>query len=175
MRNALADYKKKTKGRNFTHIEAWEIVRKSDKWLQQPTVSQTSSSNTEKRRKSSESSNDNVETIIPDLNDDTTPTRKKKGKKAENESTKKSIESLADYAAKKSQIMDENVEKKRAKEELTEKLMAAQLEGVQEKNFFRAMKFFNDPHDTILDPTMRDIMIAKKREVAAKYGWPCNF
>jgi hypothetical protein len=88
---------------------------------------------------------------------------KKKGKKAENESTKKSIESLADYAAKKSQIMDENVEKKRAKEELTEKLMAAQLEGVQEKNFFRAMKFFNDPHDTILDPTMRDIMIAKKR------------
>lgn len=75
---------------------------------------------------------------------------RKKWKKAEIESTKKSIESLADYAAKKSQIMDENVEKKRAKEELAEKLMSAQLEGVQEKNYFRDMKFFNDPMITYL-------------------------
>ena len=100
MKNALADFKKKSKGRNFNHIDAWEIVKKSEKWLQQPSVNQASSSSTDKRRKSPESINDNVETIIPDLNDDTTPTRKKKGKKAENESTNKSIESLADYAAK---------------------------------------------------------------------------
>ena len=178
MTNALADYKKKTKGKSFTHIEAWEIVRKSDKWLEQPDVSQASSSNSDKRKKSSASSNENVEnveTIIPDLNDDTTPTRKKKGKKAEIESTKKNIDSLADYAAKKAKQLDENVEKKRAKEELAEKLMSAQLQGVEEKNYFRAMKFFTEPHDDILDPTMRDIKIAKKREVAAKYGWPCNF
>ena len=170
----MADFKKKSKGRNFNHIDAWEIVKKSEKWLQQPSVNQASSSSTDKRRKSPESINDNVETIIPDLNDDTTPTRKKKGKKAENESTKKSIESLADYAAKKAQQMDANVEKKRAKEELAEKLMSAQLQGVEEKNYFRAMKFFNDPHDNLPEP-MRDVMIAKKREVAAKYGWPCPF
>ena len=115
--------------------------------MQQPSVNQASSSNTDKRRKSPESINDNVETIIPNLNDDTTPTRKKKGEKVENESTKKSIESFADYAAKKAQQMDANVEKKRAKEELTEKLMSAQLQGVEENNYFRAMKFFNDPHD----------------------------
>ena len=70
--------------------------------------------------------------------------------------------------------MDANVEKKRAKEELAEKLMSAQLQGVEEKNYFRAMKFFNEPHDNLPEP-MRDVMIAKKREVAAKYGWPCPF
>ena len=76
----MADFKKKSKGRNFNHIDAWEIVKKLEKWLQQPSINQASSSSTDKRRKSPESINDNVKTIIPDLNDDTTPTRKKKGK-----------------------------------------------------------------------------------------------
>ena len=39
--------------------------------------------------------------------------------------------------------------------------MAAQLQGVQEKAFLRAMKFFNDPHDVIVDPDMREIVIKK--------------
>ena len=70
MKNALADYGKNIKGKTFSHIEAWEIVRKADKWLEQPCVGQASSSNSDKRRKSSESgnyesgSNDNVETVI---------------------------------------------------------------------------------------------------------------
>ena len=84
MKNALADYDKKTKRKDFSHIEAWEIVRCEDKWLEQPCVGQASSANSDKRRNSSESgyyetvSNDNVETVILDLNDDTTPTRKKR-------------------------------------------------------------------------------------------------
>jgi hypothetical protein len=56
MKNAMVDYKRKTKGKTFGHIEAWEIVRKYDKWFEQPIVGQTSSSNSEKRRKSYESS-----------------------------------------------------------------------------------------------------------------------
>jgi hypothetical protein len=177
MKNAMVDYKRKTKGKTFGHIEAWEIVRKYDKWFEQPIVGQTSSSNSEKRRKSYESSNDNVETIIPDLNDDTTPTRKKRGKKIATESsTKNSVAAtFENYAAKKSQIMEESLEKKRAKDELAEKLMAAQLRGVEEKAFLRALKFYNDPHDHIVDPVMQEIALAKKREYAAKYGWPCNF
>ena len=175
----MADYKRKSKGKNFTHTEAWEIVKKADKWLKQPCVVQTSSSNSDKRRKSSESSNENenVETILPDLNDDTTPTRKKKGKKTVNESTSMNsvATTLESYAAKKSQLMDEAVEKKRAKDELAEKLIAAQIKCFEEKTFLRAMKFFNTPHDQIADPAMREIAIATKREYAEKYGWPCNF
>ena len=66
--------------------------------------------------------------------------------------------------------MEESVEKKRAKDELAEKLMSAQLKGVEEKVFLRAMKFFNDPYDQIADPGMREIAIAKKHEYVAKYG-----
>lgn len=168
----MADYKRKTKGKTFGHIEAWEIVRKNDKWFEQPIVGQTSSSNSEKRKKSSESSNDNVETIIPDLNEDTTPTRIKQGKKSVTESsTSNSVAATFEiYAAKKSQLLEESLEKKRAKDELAEKLMAAQLQGVKEKAFLRALKFFNEPHDHIADPDMREIALTKKREFAAKYG-----
>ena len=145
--------------------------------MEQPIVGQTSSSNSEKRKKSSESSNDNVETIIPDLNEDTTPTRKRRGKKSVSESsTSNSVAATLEiYASKKSQLLEESLEKKRAKDELAEKLMAEQVQGVQEKAFIRAFKFFKEPHDNIEDPDMREIAIKKKREFAAKYGWPCNF
>ena len=54
------------------------------------------------------------------------------------------------------------MEKNLAKDELVEKLLAAQIRNVEEKAFMRAMKFYNQPHDHITDPTMREITIAKK-------------
>ena len=53
-------------------------------------------------------SNDNVETVIPDLNDDTTPTRKRKGKKTDSDSsTKESVVASFDtYTAWKTTIGD---------------------------------------------------------------------
>ena len=88
-------------------------------------MGQTSSSTSETRIKSPESTNDNVEIILPDLNDDTTPTRKK-GKKTDIESSSKNsvAATFKIYAAKKSQIMEEALEKKRTNDELAEKLMA---------------------------------------------------
>ena len=99
LKNALADFNKRNKGKSFTHIDAWEVVRGEPKLLEQPCFAQASStSNSGKRRKSSEStyyesgSNEHVETVIPDLNDDTTPTKKRKGKKIVSEaSTKNSV------------------------------------------------------------------------------------
>lgn len=175
----MADYDKKNKGKSFTHIEAWKVVRGEDKWLKQPCFVQASSaSHSEKRRKSSESSyyesgsNDNVETVIPDLNDDTTPTRKRKGKKTDSEaSTKNSVvENFESYTAKKAQMLEEAMEKKRAMDELAEKLMAAQLANAKEKAMIRAMKFYNEPHEHITNPVMREIALKKTREYAAKYG-----
>ena len=114
MKNALADYNKKTKGKSFSHIEVWEIVRKAEKWLEQPSVGQANSSHSDKRRKSSESgnyesgNNDNAETVIPDLNDDTTPTRKRKGKKTDSESSTKNsvVASFDTYTARKTQLLE---------------------------------------------------------------------
>ena len=98
MTNALADYDKKNKSKSFTHLDAWKVVKGETKWLKQPCFVQASSkqpsfvqasstSHSDKRRKSSESayyesgSNENVQTVLPDLNDNTTPTRKKKEKR----------------------------------------------------------------------------------------------
>ena len=105
------------------------------------------------------------------MNEDTTPTRKRRGKKSVSESSiSNSVAATFEiYASKKSQLFEESLEKKRAKDELAEKLMAAQLQGVKEKAFIRALKFFNEPHDNIDDPDMREIAI-KKREFAANYG-----
>ena len=65
--------------------------------------------------------------------------------------------------------------KKRANDALAEKLMAAQLESVKEKQMFRALKFFNEPHDNITNQAMLDFTLGKKREIAEKYGWPIDF
>ena len=107
-------------------------------------MGQISSSNSEKRKKSSESSNDNVETIIPDLNEDTTPTRKRRGKKSVSKSsTSNSVAATFEiYASKKSQLFEESLEKKRANDELAEKLMAAQLQGVKEKGLYTSFEVF---------------------------------
>ena len=146
-------------------------------------MGQASSSNSDKRRKSSESSyyesgsNDNSETVIPDLNDETTPTRKRKGKKTDSESSTKEsvVASFDSYTARKTQLLETVVEKKLAKDELAEKLLAAQIRSVEEKALFRAMKFYNQPHDHIIDSNMREFTLAKKRELAEKYGRSCDF
>lgn len=62
------------------------------------------------------------------------------------------------------------MEKKLAKDELAEKLMAAQLRSVEENALFRALKFYNQTHDHITDPSIREFTLAKKREFAKKYG-----
>ena len=67
------------------------------------------------------------------------------------------------------------MEKKRAKDELAKKFMAAQLANAEEKAMIRAMKFYNEPHDHITNPVMREIAVKKRHEYAAKYGWPTNF
>jgi hypothetical protein len=67
------------------------------------------------------------------------------------------------------------MEKKRVNDALAEQLMSAQLDSVKEKQMFRALKFFNDPHEHITNQAMRDFTIRKKRELAEKYGWLTDF
>ena len=71
--------------------------------------------------------------------------------------------------------LDEAREEKRANDQLTAKLVVTQLANAEEKAFVRAMKFYNEPHEHITNPVMRDFAIAKKREYAEKYGWPTDF
>lgn len=87
----------------------------------------------------------------------------KKGKKIDTDSKNESVVvSFDNYTVRKTQILETIMEKNLAKDELVEKLLAAQIRNVEEKAFMRAMKFYNQPHDHITDPTMREITIAKK-------------
>lgn len=184
MNNALSDYDKKHNGHSFTHIDAWYVVKGEKKWLEQPSLEKKFASlHSDKRRKSSEStyyesgSNDNVDTVLPDLNDDTTPVSKRKGKKTASESsTKNSVaEFIENYTSKKSLALDEAMEEKREKDALSKKVLAVQLENATEKAMIRAYKFYNEPHEHITNPAMREFAIAKKRAYAEKYGWPMDF
>ena len=180
----MSDYDKRNKGTSFNHIEAWKVVKGEPKWLEQPCFEKLSStSHSDKRRKSSESSyyesgsNDNVDPVIPDLNDDTTPVSKRKGKKTASEaSTKNSAaEFIGQYTSKKALALDEAMAEKRAKDQLSKQLMTTQLENANEKAMIRAMKFYNEPHEHITNTVMREFAIAKKRAYAEKYGWPTDF
>ena len=180
----MSDYNKRNKGTSFNHIEAWRVVKDESKWLEQPCFEKVSStSHSDKRRKSSESSfyesgsNDNVDPVIPDLNDDTTPVSKRKGKKTASEaSTKNSAaEFIGQYTSKKALALDEAMADKRAKDQLSHQLLQTQIENAKEKAMIRALKFYNEPHEHITNQVMRDFIIAKKRGYAETYGWPTDF
>ena len=105
------------------------------------------------------------------------PLVKKKRKKTVSEaSTRNSVaENFESYTSKKAQMMEDALQNKREKDEVTKKLMATQLTNAEEKAYLRALRFFNEPHDHITNPVMREIILGKKREIAEKYGWPINF
>ncbi|KAJ0796078.1 hypothetical protein HanPI659440_Chr04g0157971 [Helianthus annuus] len=87
---ALKDYKSK-EGYDFAHNAAWEVVRTNPKWSLVPLLGEESSGSSQKR-KSSDSGNyradtPNVEVSsgfgIPDINEDPSPRRQKKGEKGQ--------------------------------------------------------------------------------------------
>jgi hypothetical protein len=171
----MSDYNKRNKGTSFNHIEAWKVGKEEPKWLEQPCFEKLfSTSHSDKRRKSSESSyygsgsNDNVDPVIPDLNDDTTPVSKRKGKMTASEaSTKNSAaEFIGNYTAKKALALDEAMVEKRAKDQLSKQLLTTQIE----KAMIQALKFYNEPHEHITNTVMRECIVAKKRGYAEKYG-----
>ena len=181
MQNAMADYDWKNNGHSFTHTEACKVVKGEPKWCEQPCFEKLSSTfHSDKRRKSSESGfyesggNDNV---LPDLNDDTTPVSKRKGKKPVSESSSKNsvAEFIESYTSKKALALDPAMEEKREKDALSKKLITQQLENANEKAMIRAYKFYNESHEYITNPAMREFAIAKKRAYTEKYGWPIDF
>nr|XP_043622155.1 uncharacterized protein LOC122593770 [Erigeron canadensis] len=176
MTEALKDYKTRT-GKEFTSIAAWKVVKDEAKWKETVQVGQTSSAHSDKRRKSSEggnyesSSNNDDATVLPDLNESSTPSsRPRKGRKNVGSSSSKGGGYFSafteEYAEKKRQNMEEANMKKQA-------LLDLQLEHQTTKTKRSDYKFFNTPHATS-NPRSREWAIEQKREIAAKYGWEFN-
>ena len=175
LNNALADYSAKV-GKPFTHQLAWEVVKDQPKWEEQKSDGGTSTSHSDKRRKSAEgvqyeSGSNDPEFVIPDLNEDSTPTRQRKGKKSVGEASSKAdsiVETLQSYAAGKTATMKHLSDK-------TEAYLEMQMEQAREKAERKDLKFYRKPHDDIDDPSVLAWVLDKKRKLAAKYGWVCTF
>lgn len=172
---AALDYEKHYK-KPFNHVKAWHILRNQPKWLEQPVIGQESEGSS-KKRKSSESSNvptptneDDFECELPNLNDNPAPSRQSRGKKkASVEASDRSSvrDTLASYTAEKQSLLKAQLEVQRKKDEEYFKFVEGEV-------YNRDMKFVMEPHDNIPDPAFKEFVIGRKRELCAKYGWPCS-
>ncbi|PWA54701.1 myb-like domain, Myb/SANT-like DNA-binding domain protein [Artemisia annua] len=174
---AQLDFEKQYK-KAFAHTKAWRILKDQEKWKQQASVGQTQeSTGSSKKRKSSESSSaqtpidvEDFECELPNLNENPTPSRQPKGKKKVNsaDSSRSSMrDTLASYAAEKKNLMQSQLEIQKKKDDEFFKFIDGEV-------YNRDMKFVMDPHDHIPDPAFKEFVIQKKREICAKYGWPCS-
>ena len=113
---------------------------------------------------------EDFECDLPNLNENPTPSRESKGKKKLNsgDSSRSSMrDTLASYTAEKKSLMQAQLEVQKKKDEEYFKFLDGEVMN-------RDMRFVMDPHDHIPDPTFKDFVINKKREICAKYGWPCS-
>ena len=179
---AQLDFEKQFR-KAFAHTKAWHILKDQEKWKAQASASQTQeSTGSSKKRKSSESSSAQTQTNetpinvedfncdLPNLNENPTPSRPSKGKKKTNseESSRSSIrDTLASYTAEKQSLLQAQMEAQKKKDE-------EYLKFLDGETYNRDMKFVMDPHDHIPDPVFKDFVIKRKREICAKYGWPCS-
>ncbi|XP_035838174.1 uncharacterized protein LOC118485812 [Helianthus annuus] len=186
MKQALKDYKSKEKI-DFAHIAAWEIVRTNQKWSPVPLLNEESSGSGLKI-KSSDSENytrrsPNVEISsgfeqreIPDINEDPSPRRqtrkerKGKGPSSRNEDPRDITHKFEEYKAMKKEI----IEIKRIREEKYLTLADEQREALRQTMFDKDLETYNRPTDNV-HPAMLEITLARKCEIAKKYGWPCDF
>ena len=167
----------------FAHTKAWHILKDQRKWQEQPLVNQAAeSTGSSKKRKSSESSSAqtptnetpiNVEDFdcdLPNLNENPTPSRQSKGKKktTSGDSSRSSMrDTLASYTAEKRSLMQQQLEVQKKKDDEYFKFLDGEVMN-------RDMRFVMDPHDNIPDEAFKQFVINKKRQICAKYGWPCS-
>ncbi|XP_021983184.1 uncharacterized protein LOC110928601 [Helianthus annuus] len=174
MKVALKEFKERFPS-GFQHIEAWEVVRKHEKWAQVPLMGEEGEGSAHKRKPVE------VDFSIPDINEDPSPQRAQRRDKRQATSSEGSSAELAAqfkvYTAMKEakQAVElEAIELRKKRESEARELISVQIETMKNYNYDRDMKTFLKPHDDV-PPSMLPIILARKREIANKYGWPCDF
>ncbi|XP_035830418.1 uncharacterized protein LOC118479769 [Helianthus annuus] len=174
MKVALKEFKDRFPN-GFQHIEAWEVVRRHEKWTQVPLLGEEGEGSAHKRKPV------DVDPSIPDMNEDPSPQRPQRRDKRQATSSEGSSAELAAqfkvYTAMKEakQAVElEAIELRKKRESEARELISEQRETMKNYNYDRDMKTFLKPHDDV-PPSMLPVILARKREIANKYGWPCDF
>ncbi|KAJ0491242.1 hypothetical protein HanIR_Chr12g0561771 [Helianthus annuus] len=68
----------------------------------------------------------------------------------------------------------EAIELRKKRESEARELITEQRETMRNYAYDRDMKTFLKPHGDA-PPEMLSFILARKRDIANKYGWPCNF
>ncbi|KAM0047205.1 hypothetical protein Hdeb2414_s0009g00325701 [Helianthus debilis subsp. tardiflorus] len=173
MKVALKEFKDKYPN-GFQHVEAWEVVRKHDKWAQVPLLGEEGEGSAQKRKPV------DVDPSIPDMNEDPSPQRTQRRDKRQPTSSEGSAELAAqfkEYTAMKEakHAMElEAIELRKKRESEARELITEQRETMRNYAYDRDMKTFLKPHDDA-PPEMLPFILARKHDIANKYGWPCSF
>ncbi|KAF5804146.1 hypothetical protein HanXRQr2_Chr05g0193811 [Helianthus annuus] len=88
MKVALKEFKDRYPN-GFQHVEAWEVVRKHDKWAQVPLLGEEGEGSAHKRKPV------DVDPSIPDMNEDPSPQRTQRRDKRQATSSEGSSAELA--------------------------------------------------------------------------------
>ncbi|XP_035837292.1 glutathione S-transferase T3-like [Helianthus annuus] len=88
MKVALKEFKERFPN-GFQHVEAWEVVRKHDKWAQVPLLGEEGEGSAQKRKPV------DVDPLIPDMNEDPSPQRTQRRDKRQATSSEGSSAELA--------------------------------------------------------------------------------
>ncbi|KAM0009931.1 putative glutathione transferase [Helianthus debilis subsp. tardiflorus] len=125
----------------FQRVEAWEVVRKHDKWAQVPLLGEEGEGSAHKRKPV------DVDPSIPDMNEDPSPQRTQRRDKRQATSSEGSSVKLAaqfkEYTAMKEakQAMElEAIELRKKRESETRELISEQRETMKNYNYDRDMK-----------------------------------
>ncbi|MFS8025708.1 hypothetical protein Hanom_Chr16g01478401 [Helianthus anomalus] len=151
-----------------------EVIRKHDKWAQVPLLGEEGEGSAQKRKPV------DVDPSIPNMNEDPSPQRTQRRDKRQAPSSEGSAELAAqfkEYTAMKEAkhaIELEAIELRKKRESEARELISEQRETIRNYNYDRDMKTFLKPQDDA-PPEMLPFILARKRDIANKYGWPCNF
>ncbi|KAL8267512.1 hypothetical protein R6Q59_004856 [Mikania micrantha] len=190
----MKNYKSVVKSKGFPHIQAWEMVRDNSLWCGIPPVGSQSQSTT-KRPKPNESMGSANAHINPDDDEDVDgqhdrdgpriyyepnrPTRKGKRSAASSLSQEELIQRMAKFNSFKKEksrlrirLREEKPRVLQEEKDARIQLMSRQQQVLDEQQKAVDLEFMMKDH-TIYQEPMLQLILDRKREFAARWGWHC--
>ncbi|KAL8240637.1 hypothetical protein R6Q59_013992 [Mikania micrantha] len=198
LKKAMKDYKIMVKSKGFAHIQAWEMVRDNPLWCDISPVG-CESQYTTKRPKPNESMGSANAHVNINLDDDEDininpdrdgphiyyepdrPTRKGKRSATSSSSHDDLIQQMAEFnsfnkeeSQQRFRLREEKLRVLQEEKDARVALMRRQQQALNEQQKAVDLEFMMKDH-TIYQEPMLQLILDRKREIAARWGWHCPF
>ncbi|KAL8260938.1 hypothetical protein R6Q59_024987 [Mikania micrantha] len=198
LKKAMKNYKSVVKSKEFAHIQAWEMVHDNSLWCDIPPLGCQSQSTT-KRPKPNESMGSANAHININLDDDEDvdgqhdrdgphiyyepdrPTRKGKRSVASSSSHEELIQQIAEFNSFNKEEFQHRIRLREEKlcvlqeeKDARIQLMRRQQQALDKQQKDVDLEFMMKDH-TVYQESMLQLILDRKREIAARSGWHCPF